>query len=190
MTVRRIVILRVVSIVGMSGSGKSEVTAVFRDNGFTPVRFGDITDEGVKEQGLELNEANERMVREGLRRKYGMDAYAKLSAPRIDAALESSDVVVDGLYSWEEYTYLKGRYGKDFMVLAVYSSPESRYTRLAHRKVRPLTAGEAVSRDRAEIENLNKGGPIVMADFTIVNESSLNDMKKQAEKIIGRLRWT
>ena len=179
--------MRVVSIVGMSGSGKSEVTAVFRDNGFTPVRFGDITDEGVKEQGLELNEANERTVREGLRRKYGMDAYAKLSVPRIDAALESSDVVVDGLYSWEEYTYLKGRYGNDFIVVAVYSSPESRYTRLAGREIRPLTAAEALSRDRAEIENLNKGGPIAMADFTIVNQATLKELKREVRQVIATL---
>lgn len=180
--------MKVVSIVGMSGSGKSEVAAVFRDNGFITIRFGDITDEEVKKRGLELNEANEREARETLRRKHGMDAYARLSVPRIDAALKSSNVVVDGLYSWEEYKYLKKRYGDNFFVVAVYASPETRYARLANRKVRPLTAGEALSRDHAEMENLNKGGPIAMADFTVINESSLDDMKRQAEKITGRLR--
>jgi dephospho-CoA kinase len=180
--------MKVVSIVGMTGSGKSEVAAVFHDNGYTPVRFGDITDEAVQNRGLELNEVNEREVREELREEHGMAAYAILSVPRIDAALKSSDVVVDGLYSWEEYKYLRQRYGKEFVVVAVYASPQTRYARLADREVRPLTTEEAASRDRAEIENLDKGGPIAMADMTIVNESTFENMKLQAERIIGNLK--
>jgi dephospho-CoA kinase len=180
--------MKVVSIVGMSGSGKSEVSAVFSDNGFVPVRFGDITDERVKKQGMELNEANERRAREALRRERGMAAYAELSVPRIDAALESSGVVIDGLYSWAEYTYLKEKYGESFIVVAVCASPSTRYARLAERKTRPLSACEAAARDRAEIENLDKGGPIAMADFTIINESSLADMEKQAERIIAAIK--
>ena len=36
--------MKVVSIVGMAGSGKSEVAKVFENNGYEKVRFGDITD--------------------------------------------------------------------------------------------------------------------------------------------------
>lgn len=168
----------------MTGSGKSEVTAIFREKGFSPVRFGDITDEEVKKLGLPLTEENERPVRERLRKEHGMDAYARLSVPRIDDALETTHVVVDGLYSWEEYIYLKGHYGTDFIVVAVWASPQERYRRLARRRVRPLTQEAAAGRDHAEIENLNKGGPIVMADFTVLNETSLTDLKRQVERII------
>jgi hypothetical protein len=51
--------------------------------------------------------------------------------------------------------------------------------------VRPLTAGQASSRDRSEIENINKGGPIAMADFTIINEATLEELNRQAGKIVG-----
>jgi len=180
--------MKVVSIVGMTGSGKSEVARIFNERGFITVRFGDITDDEVKRQGLELNEANERRAREALRKKHGMDAYAKLSLPRIDAALKNSDVVVDGLYSWEEYVFLKEHYGGDFAVVAVWSSPQDRYARLGKRKIRPLTPQEAASRDRAEIENLNKGGPIALADYTVLNNSSLADLKAQVERIIEKLK--
>lgn len=180
--------MKIVAVVGMAGSGKSEVAAVFRERDFTIIRFGDITDEEVKRQGLPLNEANERAARESLRRKYGMSAYAELSRSRIEDALDSADVVVDGLYSWEEYTYLKDLYHDDFMVVAVWASPRTRYSRLAGREVRPLTPGEAAARDRAEIENLNKGGPIAMADFTIPNEGTLAELKQQVERTIARLK--
>jgi len=180
--------MKLVSIVGMSGSGKTEVSRVFEQHGFTRIRFGDVTDEEIKKRDLELNEANERYIRELLRQEHGMAAYANLNLPRIDSALEHSDVVIDGLYSWEEYTFLKNYYGERLWLVAVWSSPRTRYQRLTTRPERGLTLEEAVNRDRAEIENINKGGPIAMADFTIINESSLEDLRQEAERIITKLR--
>lgn len=180
--------MRAVFIVGMAGSGKSVVAGVFETAGFARVRFGEITDEEVGRRGLELNEANERRVREELRREHGMAAYAKLSLPRIDALLQSADVVVDGLYSWEEYTLLKNHYGERFTVVAVWASPAMRHRRLAGRPIRPLTPEEAVSRDIAEIEQSNKGGPIAMADFTIINDSSLETLQQRTREVISALK--
>ena len=181
--------MKVVSIVGMTGAGKSEVSKVFGENGFTRIRFGDVTDEEIGKRGLELNEENERYIRELLRKQHGMAAYARLNLPRIDSALKHSDVVVDGLYSWEEYTFLETHYGEDFCVVAVWASPRTRYTRLSTRLNRRLTLEEAASRDRAEIENINKGGPIAMADFTIINESSLENLEPEVKRILSALRW-
>ncbi len=180
--------MKVVSIVGMTGAGKSEVARLFEKNGFIRIRFGDVTDEEIKKRGLELNEENERYVREFLRKQYGMAAYAKLNLPRTDEVSKHSDVVIDGLYSWEEYTFLKAYFGEDFYVVAVLASPGTRYARLTTRSNRRLTPEEAASRDRAEIENANKGGPIAMADFTIINESPLERLREGARRIISRLR--
>jgi dephospho-CoA kinase len=180
--------MKVASIVGMAGSGKSEVARVFARNGFKKVRFGDVTDEEIKKRGLELNEESERYVRQQLRKEHGMAAYAELNLPRIDVLLKSSDVVVDGLYSWEEYTLLKSRYGDDFHVVAVWASPKTRHNRVGKRQIRPLTVEEAASRDIAELENTNKGGPIAIADFTIINETSLEDLERETEKVISALR--
>jgi dephospho-CoA kinase len=178
----------VVAIVGMAGAGKSEVARVFEDHGFKKVRFGDITDEELKNRGLETNEENERYIRQQLRKEHGMAAYAKLNLPRINSSLKSSDVVVDGLYSWEEYILLKERYGEKLSVLAVWASPATRYKRLAHRAERPLTLEEAANRDKSEIENSNKGGPIAMADFTILNEASLEELEKETERALSALK--
>jgi len=179
--------MKVVSIVGMAGAGKSEVARLFEVAGFIRIRFGDVTDEEVKKRGLELNEQNERYIRELLRKEYGMSAYAKLNLAKIDEASKYSNVVVDGLYSWEEYTFLKNYYGENFYVVAVWASPRTRYARLTTRLNRRLTPEEATSRDRTEIENTNKGGPIAMADFTIVNESSLKNLRRESEEIISIL---
>jgi len=180
--------MKVVSIVGMTGAGKSEVARVFEDNGFTRIRFGDITDKEIEKRDLELNEENERYIRELLRQEYGMSTYAKLNLPRIDEASKYSDVVIDGLYSWEEYIFLKAYYRENFYVVAVWASPRIRYDRLTGRSNRCLELEEAVSRDRAEIENINKGGPIAMADFTIINDSSVKNLKTEVKRVISALR--
>ena len=179
--------MKVVSIVGMAGAGKSDVSRVFEQNGYTRIRFGDVTDGEIKKRGLEPNESNERLVRELLRGE-GRDVYARLNQPKIETALKSSDVVIDGLYSWEEFVYLKGLYGENLYLVAVWASPRTRYARLDRRSQRRLTPEQAAGRDKTEIENIAKGGPIAMADFTIVNESSRDELIKEAERIVSLLR--
>jgi len=72
--------------------------------------------------------------------------------------------------------------------VAAWTSPATRYERLAGRRTRPLTKVEAAGRDRAEIENLNKGGPIAMADRIVVNECTLDNLKEQVERIIREIK--
>ncbi|MFH1087686.1 MAG: AAA family ATPase [Chloroflexota bacterium] len=179
--------MKVVAVVGMCGAGKSEVAVVFERYGFRKVRFGDLTERELSRRGLEQNEENERRVREELRGELGMAAYARLSLPAIGAALEKSNVVIDGLYSWDEYTLLKGHYGDSFFTLAVYASPKTREKRLCGRAVRPLTPRQVGSRDVSEIVNLAKGGPIAMADCTLVNESTLEELRRETVRIINLL---
>jgi len=184
---------KIICIVGMPGSGKSVVADELVKNGFAFLRFGQITLDIIKEKGLEPIEKNEREIREDLRKKHGMAAFALLNIPKIDELLKKSDVAVDGLYSWSEYKVLKEKYGDLMSVLAVFAPPQLRYERLTNRSVagdkaqrfRNFTKKEAKSRDYAEIENLEKGGPIVMADFTIVNTGTLDELKENIDKIIS-----
>jgi len=175
----------VVAIVGMAGAGKSEVSCFFENKGYKRIRFGDVTDDELRKANLPLNEKNECNMRESLRQQHGMGVYATLNLPKIDTAFVSNSGVVDWLYSWEEYVALSKHYGLSFRVVVVWSAPSTRYARLARRLVRPLTNEEAYSRDTAEILKLNKGGPIAMADYTIINESSLEDLQQECWKAIS-----
>ncbi len=189
--------MKIVAVVGMTGCGKTEVSRVFIDKGFEYVRFGQAVLDEVIRRGLEVNEKNERMVREEFRKKHGMDAMAKFLVPIFDNLIKQKNVVADGLYSWEEYTLLKERYKDELVVLAVYASPKTRYKRLSDRTLdlkndkkaiyRPFTLEQARSRDYSEIENLNKGGPIAMADFTIINDCSKQELRKKVEDFIKKL---
>lgn len=181
---------KIIAIVGMPGSGKSEVADFFQAKGFSYIRLGQLTLDEIKKKKLAPTEANERKIRESFRKKHGMAAFAILNFLKIDKL--GGRVIVDGLYSWEEYLEFKKKY-PDIVILAVYASPKIRYQRLAGRakkhgadpnlKYRSFTLEEAGTRDKAEIEKLNKGGPIAMADFTIINEGTKKELKKDLDRI-------
>lgn len=180
--------MNIIAIVGLPGSGKSEVTKSFTDNGYERIYFGDITFDYMQEKGWSVSEANERKAREEIRRVHGMAGYAILSIPKIKEAALKGNVVVESMYSWDEYKILKETFGKTFRMVAVYAPAEVRYSRLSQRPKRPLTAVEAESRDHSQIENLKQAGPIAMADWTLVNQSSLEDLKQNTTKIIETLK--
>ena len=184
---------KIIFIVGMPGSGKSIIADELVKKGYAYVRFGQIVIDEIKKRGLEINEINEKNMREGLRKEHGMGAMAILNIPKFDENLEKSNVVGDGLYSWTEYKILKEKYGDAMYVLAVYAPPELRYDRLENRSVendassrfRSIPKEKSKSRDYSEIENIEKGGPIAMADFTIVNTRTVDDAKNQLQKFLN-----
>lgn len=178
---------KIIAVVGLTGSGKSVVTEYFENKHFDKIWFGQLTIDTLAQRSLPKNEKNEKMVREELRKKHGMAAYAVLNIPRIKAAVQKCHVVIDGLYSWSEYKVLHDAFGQQLTVLCVYASPATRYKRLSTRTVRPLTFSEAQSRDYAEIENIEKGGPIAMADYTVINEDTIHYLKKQLDAVYERV---
>lgn len=175
---------KVLAIVGMCGSGKSVACEFLEKRKYRKVYFGGVTLDKLKEAGLEINPVNEKMMREKLRRELGMGAYAKILLPKIEELSEEGDVVLDGLYSWEELSILREKL-KNFYVIAIICDKDIRYERLSRRSVRPLTKEEAIQRDLAEIENINKAGPIAYADFYIDNNKTLRDYEERLQEIIG-----
>lgn len=177
----------IAAVVGMAGAGKSSACAFLQENGFTVLRFGDETDSGLKELGLALTEKNERQYRENLRKKLGMAAYGIKIKPRVEAALkQGKKIVLDGLYSWEEYLYLKNSF-KQLILLAVYAQKNIRYQRINRRTERSLTKKQAEQRDIAELINLHKGAPIAFADYLVVNNSSLAKLNGELAKFLKLL---
>lgn len=178
----------ILAFVGMPGAGKSEATQYLYKKNIPFVRFGALTEEVVKEAGLPLNTENERIFREKIRNELGMGAFAVKAKPKIDKLLLEKDcIALDGLYSWEEYTYLK-KYFPFLKLILIYAEPLIRYKRLSQRSIRPILLGESRDRDIREIEKLNKGGPISIADFCILNNSDeLLDLYKNIEDLLNKL---
>lgn len=187
---------KIVAFVGMPGAGKTEASLIFKNKGFSYLRFGQIVLDEVLKRG-EVSEHAERDVRNSLRREHGMGVMAILSLPKIDELLSASSVVIDDLYSWEEYKILKEKYENNLIIVAVYCSPSIRYQRLTTRHFNPrkdpkaiyrsYTKETAKSRDYSQIQELDQGGPIAMADYCLVNEGSKSDFHKQVEALVDKI---
>lgn len=177
----------IIAIVGMAGAGKTKAATFFSEKGFEVFRFGSVIVDGLKEEGLEWNPINETSYREKIRKELGMAAVAIKMLPKIKKALEENrKIVLDGLYSWEEYIYLKKEVPELFL-LCIYASPKIRYERLGVRKERTFTPEQARARDVSELENLNKGGPIAIADHLIKNETTREDFTEELENFFSTL---
>lgn len=174
----------IIAIVGLSGSGKTEASDFFKKNMKIPViHFGNIINEYIDNHKLTHDEATHRKIREEIRRKHGNEAMALLNEEKIKKALENNlIVVIDGLYSWEEYLYLRSKFPKiKIYLLAIFADKAIRYERALKRHYRPNLSHE--ERDINELVGTNKGPPIAFADFLIKNNFSLNELHDKLEEI-------
>jgi len=173
----------IIALVGLPGAGKSEAAAYLKNKGLPLISFGRIINEALDKQGLPQIEANHKKMREGLRKKYGLDAFAKLNEKKIAQALEKNPIVViDGLRSWEEYLYLKKAFkGVKIYLVALYANKELRYQRTRRRKKRTKLYGK--ERDVNELIGTNMGPTIAFADYLIKNNLSKENLFNELENI-------
>ena len=172
----------------MPGTGKTSCAQHLQAQGFYQFRFGGIVVDEVQRRGWPINPGNEQIVREELRANEGMDVMAKRALPALTAALAQHPcVIIDGLYSWSEYKTLTRALNAELYVISIVSPRRDRYARLADRPERPLTWDEAEARDYREIEVLEKGGPIAMADYTLVNDRDAATLLARLDEIVAAL---
>lgn len=174
---------QIIAVLGLPGAGKTVViNYIMSVRNWQKVYFGEVTFDEVRRRGLEINEANERIVREGLRAEFGPLVYAERMIKKIKALDGDCPILVESFYTWEEYLCFTEVFGDMFKMIAVHSAPATRYERLGLRAERPLTTEEARSRDHSQIENLHQAGPIAMADIMIVNDCSPKVLVERIER--------
>ncbi len=180
---------KVLVFVGMPGAGKSVCVDYLKSKGLPFAYFGGIAIDEVKKRGMEVNEASEKLVREDIRAKEGKGAFAARIIKQVEEFFEQNNpyVVVDGLYSWTEYKIFKEIFDDRAIIIAVAAPRHIRHSRLTKRPVRPLNEQEATARDYAEIENLEKGGPIANADYYLANEDSVETLQADLEKLLPEI---
>lgn len=181
----------IIAFVGMPGSGKGICTDYMADTyDFPVIHFGNMVYDEVQKRGLD-NVKDEKFVREDMRQTEGPAVMAKRVAEKTREylAINAKAVILDGLYSWSEYKYLREQFGEQFITVAITAPRADRHHRVVNRKDthRSYTHQQIHDREVAEIENLEKGGPIAFADYTIVNNKTVDDMLADLEKILKKL---
>lgn len=177
---------KIIAIVGMPGSGKTLAVNIAKNMGIPVVAMGDVVREEVKLRGLEETPENVGKISMVLREEEGSQVIANRTLTKIDKE-ESRVVLVEGIRSLDEIELFKKIY-PDFTLVAIHSSPKTRFKRLYERE-RPDDAKDTKTfqeRDAREL-NYGLGAAIALADYLIVNEDNEEELIKNMRKILGEI---
>lgn len=180
--------VKIIAFVGLAGSGKSSAVEYLTEKGYPKVYFGGVIYKAMEEAGIEITWESQKQFREEIRQKEGKDFVVKRAIKEANHLIAAGQhrVILDGLYSWSEYKILKHEYPGSLTVVAVVTPKHLRKQRMAHRPERPMTSEEIDERDWAEIENLEKGGPIAIADYFVQNDGDLEKLHGQIDTILQK----
>ena len=176
---------KIIALVGLAGSGKSSAVEYLTEKGFPKIYFGGVIYKAMDEAGIEKTWDNQQQFREEIRRREGKDFVIKRVIKNIHDLINAGQnkIVLDGLYTWSEYKFLKHEFPGQVVVIAIVTPKYLRYQRMAERIERPMQPHEVDQRDWSEIENLEKGGPIAIADYFIINDGSLEQLHQKIDAV-------
>ncbi len=176
--------MKVIGVTGMPGSGKSVVSRVAEARGMQVIRMGDV----IRDEALKRNEAP-GIVAVKLRQEHGKFVVAERCVNTIKKLNNKNQndaqiFLIEGIRSpWEVEIFKKNFTA--FKVIAVHSAPKTRFLRLKKRMRSDDSAEfkEALKRDQRELK-FGIGNVIANADFMLVNEGSIGNLKKTVRSII------
>lgn len=180
---------KILAFVGMPGAGKSSATDYIVEQGIPKVYFGGVIYKAMEDAGIAYSPESETRFRSFIRESEGKDFVVKRVITQFYDLIDAGQhrILADGLYTWTEYKTLKQEFHSDLITVAITAPRELRYKRLEHRKKRPYTAIEARERDYSEIETIEKGGPIAIADYTIVNDDDLALLHSKIDALLNEI---
>lgn len=183
--------VKIIALVGMSGSGKSVAVDYLTSKGYPKVYFGGMIYKEMAKRGVERTPDSERDFREMIRETEGKDWVVRQVIDEVHDLMKAGQkrIILDGVYSWTEYKTLKHEFPGMLTFIAIVVTKKLRYKRVAARPDRPFNAEEIRERDRSEIENLEKGGPIAAADYYVLNDGTVVDMEKNLQKILDEIEF-
>lgn len=180
--------MKIIAFAGMPFSGKSEAVQIAKNSNIPVFRMGDAVWDEVKARGLELNDKNVGMIADKMRKDHGMDIWARRTLDKIKSSDKTDVVVIDGIRNVEEIDRFKKDLGKDFVVIAIDASDETRYKRALKRSRQDDSKDLEKIKERDKRE-LRWGLDVVIAsaDIVISNEANIDEFKNKIRKTLIRI---
>lgn len=180
----------VIGITGLTGSGKDTVAEYLKTKGFFYSSLSDRIREECTVRGLPIDRDNLIAVGNDLREKFGHDILAKRSMEKLTNEGIGRAIFVSIRHP-KEAEYLKAQSG--FYLLFVEAPIELRYKRNGQRGRPEDFVSFEKFKEQEERERFGSAAQqqidkvIAMADYTIVNEGTVEELNKQVEEIIKKI---
>lgn len=178
---------KIIALVGLCGSGKSECSLIFENKGFKLIKINKLVDDELKKRNFEINEINRKNMRNEIKKLYGKSGLIFLAINEIEKYKDNENIIIDGLYSWDEYILLFDKFNEKLKIINIFCDKDIRYNRLENRTNRQLNKDIIKKRDFNEIKKLNKGKVIAIADYTIINNKNIKNLEKEIEIILKKI---
>lgn len=176
----------VIGVAGMPGAGKAVIVEVAKKMGCGIVVMGDEVRAETKRRDLEPTPENVGKVMLKLRKEGGPAVVAKRCVPKIEK-MKNKTIIIDGIRSVYEADEFQKHFAH-FKLLAIHSSPETRFKRLFKRKRSddPASWETFLERDWRELR-VGLGSVIASADVMIVNEGERTELKREVQKLLEKV---
>ena len=187
----------IIGLTGTMGSGKGTISNHLRERGFNFITISDLIRDELIKRGLPLKRRELQNLGNEMRRLNGNDYWAKQAIKKIDL---KNDWVIDGIRNLGEIEELRNL--PDFILISVDAPEEIRLIR-GQRRERIIDG--RISSDPKDLKEFKKleardrglGEPdygqqvlqcIEKADYGIINDNSIERLKKQIDSIIDNHR--
>lgn len=173
-------VAEILAFVGLTGSGKTVAVNYLTEKGYPKVNFdGFIFDNN-------LNPDEKLTTYKDLISKNGKDFLALKIIGQMHDLINAGQhkIIIDGPLSWTEYKALKHEFPGCITTIAIVTSRHLRHSRLINIPNRDIHQDDVDKQDWFEIEELEKAGPIAIANFYIKNNKDLNSLYKRLDKLL------
>lgn len=173
----------IIGLTGTNGAGKGEAASFFMANGYAYISLSDIVREELQKENREVTRDNMIRMGNALRRRFSPDILARRAAAKI-----AGKTVIDSIRNQKEVEFLR-RQGS-FILLSIDAPAGLRFERVKKRGREESAASleEFVAKEAEETSTDERKQQlrscIDMADRTIVNDGTLEELWKKLEEFL------
>lgn len=180
----------IIGLTGRIAAGKGIVADFFEKKGFEYFTISKIIRQEALKRNIPIKRKNLQKLGNEMRIKFGSNIWVKKLIEKIK---DNKDYIIDGIRNPGEINELKKF--NNFILISIDSPIKTRFKRILNRKKDSDTDNweKFLEIDNRDFQEQNPHGQQVkkcmeLADYYLINDSSLNEFKNKINKLYNKIK--